>query len=101
PRETVRIAVLLAELHDLQRAARFGVVLDQPRASIVAGDQPDRVLVEGDAVRARHAVGDQQIGLTASRADAEDSAQPQRRNPQLAVDVLEAVAAAAVLARAE
>src|SRR5439155_22446573 len=95
PRDAVRIRIGLGELHDLERLPGRDVVFDETRAFLVAGHHQDRVLHVRDAVRARHAVGDQEFRLPRLRVDAQNAAQPERRNPQLAVHVFHAVAAAA------
>src|SRR5437867_6644044 len=101
PREAVGIRIGLGEPRRLERTTGLDVVLDQPCAPFVAGDHPDGVLVRRHAMRSRHGVRDEELGLPRLGIDAQDPAQPQRGNPQLAVDVFDAMTAAAVLARPE
>src|ERR1700730_8034098 len=101
PGEPVRIRVRLAELRDLQSLTRPGVVLDQSCSPIVPGDHPDRVPVVRDAVRPRHVVRDEELRLPRFRIHAQDPPQPQRGDPELAVDIFHAVTATAVVAGSE
>ena len=95
PREAVRIRIGRRELHRLEQAAALRVVFVQPGALLAAGDEPDRAVVKRRGVCARHAVRNQEFRLPRLRIDAQNAAQPQRRDVQLAVDPLDAVAAAA------
>src|SRR5262245_12207527 len=101
PCEAVRIAVRLGEARDFERPTGLRFVFDQPGASLFAGDHPQRPTIPRDAVRARHAVRNQHLGLPRLGIDTQKTAQSQRRDPELAVHVLDTMAAAAVLARPE
>src|SRR5262245_10058879 len=95
PCEPVRIGIGRRELRRFEELSGLRVVLVQPGALLAAGNQPDRAVVKGGGMRARHAVGDQKLRLPCLGIDAENPAQPQRRDVEFPIHVLDAVAAAA------
>src|ERR1700687_6330763 len=101
PGQSMRVRVGLGKMRGLENSASRGVVFDEPRPRLVSGHQPNGAIIPGDAMRPRHTVRDQKFGLPCLGIHPKNSSQPERSDPELPVDILGAVATAAVVSRAK